>query len=114
MPQTSFFNYCFCNIFNLICISNRCTTKFLNYYLPTSLKLLNTYAELDAQGINGSNISQSKREIEATMDTLCDAFAAQLDKLFTSDAMDVSADIAAMQAMLAQDGLTDSDFNLPV
>ena len=88
--------------------------KFLNYYLPTSLKLLNTYAELDAQGINGSNISQSKREIEATMDTLCDAFAAQLDKLFTSDAMDVSADIAAMQAMLAQDGLTDSDFNLPV
>ena len=38
----------------------------------------------------------------------------QLDKLFTSDAMDVSADIAAMQAMLAQDGLTDSDFNLPV
>ena len=88
--------------------------SFLNYYLPTSLKLLNTYAELDAQGINGSNISQSKREIEATMDTLCDAFAAQLDKLFTSDAMDVSADIAAMQAMLAQDGLTDSDFNLPV
>lgn len=88
--------------------------KFLNYYLPTSLKLLKTYAELDAQGIDGSNITQSKREIEATMDTLCNAFAAQLDKLFSSDAMDVSADIAAMQAMLAQDGLTaDSDFSLP-
>ena len=85
-----------------------------NFIILDGLKLLNTYAELDAQGISGSNISQSKREIEATMDTLCDAFAAQLDKLFTSDAMDVSADIAAMQAMLAQDGLTDSDFNLPV
>lgn len=88
--------------------------KFMNYYLPTSLKLLKTYAELDAQGISGSNITQSKKEIEATMDTLCNAFAAQLDKLFTSDAMDVSADIAAMQAMLAQDGLTgDTDFTLP-
>lgn len=87
--------------------------KFLNYYLPTSLKLLHTYAELDAQGIDGSNITQSKREIENTMDTLCNAFASQLDKLFSSDAMDVSADIAAMQAMLAQDGLTQSDFDLP-
>ena len=87
--------------------------KFLNYYLPTSLKLLHTYAELDAQGIDGSNITQSKREIENTMDTLCNAFASQLDKLFSSDAMDVSADIAAMQAMLAQDGLTQGDFDLP-
>lgn len=83
--------------------------KFLNYYLPTSLKLLTTYAQLDAQGVEGDNIRQSKRQIENTMDTLCDAFAAQLDKLFTSDAIDVSTDIAAMQAMLHQDGLADGD-----
>ena len=82
--------------------------KFLNYYLPTSLKLLNTYAQLDAQGVEGDNITQSKKQIESTMDTLCDAFANQLDKLFTSDAIDVSTDIAAMQAMLHQDGLADS------
>lgn len=87
--------------------------KFMNYYLPTSLKLLNTYAQLDAQGIDGENITQGKREIESAMDTLCEAFANQLDKLFTSDAIDVSTDIAAMQAMLAQDGLADSDLTLP-
>ena len=60
--------------------------KFMDYYLPTSLKLLNTYAELDKQGIEGENISESKHRIEQTMDTLVKAFETQLDKLFASDA----------------------------
>jgi len=81
--------------------------KFMDYYLPTSLKLLNTYAELDNQGVEGENISESKHRIELTMDTLVKAFENQLDRLFASDALDVSADIDVMQNMLRADGLTD-------
>lgn len=84
--------------------------KFMDYYLPTSLKLLDTYAELDAQGVEGTNIRESKRRIEQSMDTLVVAFENQLDKLFQDDALDVSADIDVMEKMLSADGLTgDSD-----
>lgn len=87
--------------------------KFMDYYLPTSLKLLNTYAELDNQGVEGENISASKRRIEQTMDTLVKAFENQLDRLFASDALDVSTDIDVMQNMLRADGLTgDTPFKL--
>lgn len=80
--------------------------KFMDYYLPTSLKLLQTYAELDAQGVEGENISESKKRIEQTMDTLVHAFETQLDQLFQDDALDVSADIDVMENMLRADGLT--------
>lgn len=80
--------------------------KFMDYYLPTSLKLLQAYAELDAQGVEGENITESKRRIEQTMDTLVQAFENQLDQLFAADALDISADIDVMQNMLRADGLT--------
>ncbi|MGN0976104.1 MAG: 5-bromo-4-chloroindolyl phosphate hydrolysis family protein [Gemmiger sp.] len=83
--------------------------KFLDYYLPTSVKLLKTYAELDEQGVEGENITDSKRRIEQTMDTLVVAFEKQLDQLFENDALDVSTDIDVMQNMLAADGLTTDD-----
>lgn len=87
--------------------------KFMDYYLPTSLKLLQTYAELDAQGVEGENISESKRRIEQTMDTLVHAFETQLDQLFQEDALDVSADIDVMENMLRADGLAgDTPFKL--
>ena len=82
--------------------------KFMDYYLPTALKLLKTYAELDAQGIEGDNIRLSKQRIEQAMDTLVVAFENQLDQLFQSDAMDVSADIEVMENMLRADGLAGS------
>ncbi len=83
--------------------------KFLDYYLPTSLKLLEAYAEMDAQGIEGENITESKRRIEQTMGTLVTAFENQLDKLFQSDALDLSADIDVMEKMLQADGLAGDD-----
>ena len=69
-----------------------CMRKFMDYYPPTSLKLLQAYAELDSQGVEGENITESKYRIEQTMDTLVHAFETQLDQLF-ADAMDISADI---------------------
>lgn len=88
--------------------------RFMDYYLPTSLKLLNTYATLDQHGIAGENISETKANIENAMDLLVTAFENQLDKLYESDALDVSSDIAALQGMLNLDGLTrPTDFTAP-
>ncbi len=84
--------------------------KFMDYYLPTALKLLNTYASLSQQGVQGENIIDAKQNIERSMDLLVSAFENQLDKLFQSDALDVSADVAALEGMLNMDGLTGSDF----
>lgn len=80
--------------------------KFTEYYLPTSLRLLNTYAQMERQPVQGQNILEAKRSIESSMDMLVAAFENQLDKLFQSDALDVTADIAALQGMLNMDGLT--------
>ena len=85
--------------------------KFVNYYLPTALKLLHTYAQLDGQGVDGENITKTKQSIERSLNLLVTAFENQLDKLFQSDALDVSADIAALEGMLNLDGLSgESDF----
>lgn len=83
--------------------------KFINYYLPTSLKLLRSYQQLDAQGIEGKNISEAKQQIEVTMDTMISAFERQLDALFSSENMDISADIAAMQNLMKADGLIENE-----
>lgn len=81
--------------------------KFMNYYLPTTLKLLSAYAELSAQGVRGKNITATMRKIESIMDTVVVAFEKQLDSLFSSDALDISTDITVLEGMLQREGLTD-------
>ena len=80
--------------------------KFLNYYLPTTLKLLNAYDRMDATGVSGANIDGTMGKIESMMDTIVKAFDRQLDALFADEAMDISADITVMENLLAQEGLT--------
>ena len=79
--------------------------KLMEYYLPTTIKLLEAYAEMDAQPIGGENIQAAKKEIEATLDTLNVAFEKLLDGLFQEKAWDVSTDISVLNTMLAQEGL---------
>jgi len=81
--------------------------KLMDYYLPMTVKLLNAYAEMDAQPVQGQTIANSKREIEATLDTLNLAFEKLLDELFADTALDVSSDISVLQTLLAQEGLTE-------
>ena len=83
--------------------------KLMDYYLPMTVKLLNAYADMDAQPIQGGTIEASKREIEGTLDTLNLAFEKLLDELFQDTALDVSSDITVLQTMLAQEGLTEDD-----
>ena len=80
--------------------------QFLNYYLPTTLRLLRTYAQLDAQGVEGENITASKKRIEGMMDKVVEGFEKQLDQLFQGDAMDIATDVEVLERMLAKDGLS--------
>ena len=81
--------------------------KLMKYYLPTAIKLLNAYDELNRQSVQGENIVGSKREIEETLDTLNSAFEKLLDNLFEEIAWDVSSDISVLNTILAQEGLKD-------
>ena len=87
--------------------------RFLNYYLPTTLKLLNAYDRMDAAGVSGSNIDGTKGKIEDIMGTICKAFDKQLDALYGEEALDISTDITVLENMLAQEGLGDTPFQSP-
>ena len=79
---------------------------FMNYYLPTTLKLLKAYALLEKQNAGGENIRSSRQEIELILDKLAEGFHKLLDKLFHAEAIDISTDIDVLETMLAKDGLS--------
>ena len=78
--------------------------KFMNYYLPTTQKLLDSYADFEEAGVSGGNVAQAKQRIADTMDKIVAGFERQLDQLYQSDAMDVDSDIRVMEQMLRRDG----------
>lgn len=82
----------------------------MDYYLPTTVKLLDAYEDLDRQPVQGDNIVKSKAEIEATLDTLNVAFAKLLDSIFADVAWDVSTDVSVLHTVLAQEGLVEDPF----
>lgn len=84
--------------------------KFMNYYLPTTAKLVEAYKDLDQETVESENIARTKREIEDTIDTINEAFEKLLDSFFEEKAWDISSDINVMKSMLKQDGMTDKDF----
>lgn len=83
--------------------------KFMDYYLPTTMKLLNAYEELDKQDMLGENIKTAKHEIENTLDTINVAFENLLDSFYKETAWDVSSDISVLKTMFAQEGLTEKN-----
>ena len=85
------------------------TRKFLNYYLPTTVKLLQRYRTLEQQKAGGGNITETMRKIEAMLQTVRLAFQKQLDNLYEAEAMDITADIQVMQQVMASEGLLDSE-----
>ena len=84
------------------------TRRFAEYYIPTTLKLLHTYN--DVQGQQGENAETIRRDIAGILHTLNQAYDTLYDTLLSDVAMDVSSEIAALQGMLANDGLTGGDF----
>ena len=87
--------------------------KFMNYYLPTTIKLLNAYDRMDSQGIEGENIDKTMKNINDMLDAAIAAYKKQLDSLFANQALDIETDIAVLNAMLDREGLSDKkDFNI--
>lgn len=84
--------------------------KFMDYYMPTTLKLVNAYREFDALEVKGDNVTNAMQEIENTLDTISLAFEKLLDDLFQDAAFDVSTDISVLQMMLEREGYKENDF----
>ncbi len=82
--------------------------RFMNYYLPTSAKLMEHYRTLAAVGGRGEHVSKVMRDVENNMSMIADAFEKQLDNLYRAEAMDISSDIDVMETLIAGDGLTDA------
>ena len=80
--------------------------QFLNYYLPTTLNLLEKYVELQNQQMRMGNIDEGMRQIEDLLDKVAVAFQRQLDSLFESSVVDITADIQVMENMMAAEGLS--------
>lgn len=80
--------------------------KFMEYYLPTTIKLVEAYEEFDNVSTPGNDILTAKAEIEKTLDTINEAFVQLLNKLFQASAFDATADAQVLQTMLAKEGLT--------
>ena len=81
--------------------------KFMDYYLPTTLKLLNAYDHMSGTGVSGENIDTTLSKVEGMMRTIVAAFEKQLDSLYGAEALDISTDITVLENMMAREGLTD-------
>ena len=86
--------------------------SFLSYYLPTTLKILRAYGQLESQQIAGENITAAMKRVEGMMDKVVEGFEKQLDQLFQGDTMDITADVDVLEQMLARDGLTGQQLRL--
>ena len=83
--------------------------QFMNYYLPTTLKLLNAYDRMSGAGVSGENIDGTKSKVEDMLKTIVRAFEKQLDALYGADALDISTDIQVMETLMAREGLTEPE-----
>ena len=83
--------------------------RFINYYLPTTIKLLNAYDRMSVQGIEGENISGTITRIEDMLDTVVVSYKKQLDALFADEALDIETDIKVMDGLLQREGLKDKE-----
>ncbi len=84
-------------------------TRFMNYYLPTTLKLLNSYARIEEQGVTGENMAKAKADIEGIADTLVAGYEKQLDTLYRAEAIDIAGDVSVIEKMLRADGLSGAE-----
>ena len=82
--------------------------RFMDYYLPTTLKMLTGYRKMDERQVKGENANEARAQIREAMDTVLKAFDKQLDALYQDELLDISTDIDVMEAMLKQDGLVES------
>ncbi|CEK37639.1 5-bromo-4-chloroindolyl phosphate hydrolysis family protein [Paraclostridium sordellii] len=84
--------------------------KFINHYLPITIKLINSYKDINNQSVQGENIENAKLEIEKSIDLINSAFENLLDDLYEDVVLDISTDISVLKTLFKQEGLTEDDF----
>ena len=85
--------------------------RFMDYYLPTTLKMLRGYRKMDERQVTGKNADETRKQIEDAMDVILKAFNKQLDTMYQDDMLDISTDIEVLETLLKQDGLVDTGLN---
>ena len=80
--------------------------RFMSYFLPTTLKLLESYAKMEKNSVGGKNINQSKHSIEVAMDTIVEGFRHQLDELYKTDAVSIETEVDVLTKMINRETAT--------
>lgn len=88
------------------------TYKFMQYYLPTTIKLLNSYCEFSRIEVKGENIKSAMVDIQYSMDTIILAFSKFLDNLYENSTIDIQTDLSVLKTVMSQDGLLEEDFKI--
>ncbi len=91
------------------CEKEKDVKKLMDFHLPSALKLISSYRELQKSGLNTFNIQKTKDDIVSACDKIHEAFCGVLEDLYNDKAIDVSADIQVLKMMLAREGLLDRD-----
>lgn len=86
--------------------------RFMDYYLPTTLKMLSGYRKMDERRLQGVEAVAVKQKIETALDVVVGAFRKQLNTLYQNDILDISTDIDVLETMLKQDSLTGQQFSM--
>lgn len=79
--------------------------RFANYYLPDAVNVLEQYAKLARQGVQGENAAAIRSEVEHNAAAIATAFENQLDALYAAESMDLSADLTVLRSMMKSQGL---------
>ena len=86
-------------------------SRFMDYYLPTTLKILNAYDRMGSTGVSGENIGGTMERVENMLGTIVTAFEKQLDALYGAEAMDISTDITVLENLMQREGLVDDELH---
>ncbi len=86
--------------------------KFMEYYLPTTLKIVRTYRTIDERGVGGTEIVEARQRINDALGTVIKGCQTLLSKLYQDDVLDITTDIDVLEQMLRRDGLTETELQL--
>ncbi len=86
--------------------------KFMDYYLPTTLKIVSTYRVISERGAFGSEMAQARQRIEDALGTVIKGCQKLLSKLYQDDVLDITTDIDVLEQMLKRDGLTETELQM--
>ena len=82
---------------------------FFDYYMPTTIKILNSYRKIESQNLTGENARETKKRVEESLPFIKKAFSKELDNMFSDEMIDITTDIDVLESMFSKDGLLDRD-----